>query len=135
MEAAGETANHRTKFSLVEDGWNIRWQQIVIFGKWLTMDESRVDGWYKSMMTCGPEPKPIRTGTTLYTLCITHGPLATLKLHACVYGCAKDEDLDGKHTHTETLQEWVNLYDLILELFKGEGRWVTMDSAYMIIYE
>ena len=75
-------ATHRTKFSMVEDGWNNRWQEIVNFGKWLTMDESRVAGWYKSMMTCGPEPKPIRTGATLHTLCITHGPLATFKLHA-----------------------------------------------------
>ena len=131
VEHDGSTAAHRTKFSMVEDGWNSRWQEIVNFGKWLTMDESRVAGWYKSMMTCGPEPKPIRTGATLHTLCVTHGPLATFKLHARVYGGAKDDDLDGIHTHTTNLQKWVNLYDLILKPFKGKGRCVTMDSAYM----
>ena len=83
------------------------------------------------MITCGPEPKPIRTGATLHTLCITHGPLVTFKLHDRVYGGAKDDDLDGIHDHTLNLQKWVNLYDLILKPFKGKGRCVTMDSAYM----
>ena len=41
----GSTAAHQTKFSMVEDGWNSRWQKIVNLGKWLTMDESRVTGW------------------------------------------------------------------------------------------
>ena len=131
VEADDDTATHRTKFSIVEDRYNARWQEIVNFGKWLTMDESRVAGWYKSMITCGPEPKPIRTGATLHTLCVTHGPLATFKLHARVYGGAKDDDLDGIHDHTSNLQKWVNLYDRILKPFKGMGRCVTMDSAYM----
>ena len=73
--------------------------------------------------------KPIRTGATLHTLCITHGPLATFKLYARMYGGAKDDDLDGIHNHTSTLQKWVNQYDLILEPIKGEGRCVTMDSV------
>ena len=97
------------------------------------MDESCVAGWYKSMMTCGPEPKPkpIRTGATLHTLCITNGPLSTFKLHARVYGGAKDDNLNGIHSNTSNLQKWVNLYDLILQPFKGKGRCVTMDSVYM----
>jgi hypothetical protein len=31
-------------------------------------------------MTIGPEPKPIQTGATLHTVCITNGPLS-LMLH------------------------------------------------------
>jgi hypothetical protein len=33
-------------------------------------------------MTIGPEPKPIRTGATLHTICVTDGPLSTYKLFA-----------------------------------------------------
>ena len=29
------------------------------------------------------------------------------------------------------MQKWVNMYDLMLGLFKGAGWCVTMDSAYM----
>ena len=83
-------------------------------------------------MICGPKPKPIRTQATLHTSCVTHGPLSTYKVFAQVYGGAKNEDLsNNKHTNTTNLQKWVNLYNLILEPFKGKGRCVTMDSAYM----
>jgi hypothetical protein len=44
-----------------------RWQACVNPGKWITTDESRVAGWYHSVMTIGPDPKPIRTGATLHT--------------------------------------------------------------------
>ena len=83
-------------------------------------------------MTCGPKPKPIRTGATLYTLCVTHGPLSTYKVFAWVYGGAKDEDLSNKkHANTSNLQKWVNLYNIMLDSFKGKGLYVIMDSAYM----
>ena len=49
-----------------------------------------------------------------------------------MYGGAKDEDLSNmKHANTSNLQKWVNLYNLMLSPFKGKGRCVTMDSAYM----
>ena len=48
-----------------------------------------------------------------------------------MYGGAKDNNLDGIHDNTSNLQNGVNLYDLILQPFKGKGRCVTMDSAYM----
>ena len=51
------TATYQTKFGIVEDGFNSWWQEIVNFGKWLTIDESQVAGLYKSMMQCGSEPK------------------------------------------------------------------------------
>ena len=98
----------------------------------MTADESQVAGWYKSKMTCGPKPKPIHTGATLHTLCVTHGPLSTYKVFARVYGGAKDEDpSNNKHTNTTNLQKWVNLYNLILEPLKGKWRCVTIDSVYM----
>jgi hypothetical protein len=48
-----------------------------------------------------------------------------------VYGGKSDEDLDGANQHTESTQKWVNLYSIMLDQFKGAGRKVTMDSAYM----
>ena len=85
-EPAEDTARHRRKFAVIEDAYNKRWQAIVKFGRWMTADESRVAGWYHSPMTVGPEPKPIRTGATLHSLCITHGPLRAFKLFVRVYG-------------------------------------------------
>ena len=104
---------------------------IVNYGKWMTADESRVAGWYNSMMTVGPEPKPIRTGATLHTLCITEGPLSSYKLFARVYGGKSDGDLNKETENASTLQKWINLYNIMLHQFKGKGRGVTMDSAYM----
>ena len=125
------TARHRRKFGTLEGGYTNRWQAMVIFGREMTADESRVAGWYHSPMTVGPEPKPIRTGATFHSLCMTKGRLRTYKLWVRAYGGKSDEDLDGANQHTETMQKWVNLYDIMLDPFKGVGRNVTMDSAYM----
>jgi hypothetical protein len=54
-----------------------RWQAIVNPGRWITTDESRVAGWYHSVMTFGPDPKPIRT-EQLSTLLVS---LKDLLLH------------------------------------------------------
>ena len=97
----------------------------------MTADESRAAGWYKSMMTIGPNPKPIRTGATLHTLCVTEGPLASYKLFSRVYGGKSDDDLNKETENASTLQKWINLYNIMLHPFKGKGRGVTMDSAYM----
>ena len=40
VESVDTTASHQTEFTLVEDGFNSWWQEIVNFEKWLTMDES-----------------------------------------------------------------------------------------------
>ena len=53
-EAPDTTARHQKKFSMVEDAYKRRWQAMVNFGKWITADESRVAGWYHSVITCGP---------------------------------------------------------------------------------
>ncbi|KAL7525224.1 hypothetical protein ACHAWF_001263 [Thalassiosira exigua] len=82
-------------------------------------------------MTQGPEPKPIRTGATLHTLCVTDGDLSTYKLFARAYGGKTDGDLNHVHENTATMQKWVNLYDIMLDSFKGKGHCVTMDSAFM----
>ena len=82
-------------------------------------------------MTIGPEPKPIRTGATLHTVCITEGPLHTYKLFARVYGGRFDEDVDVRNSHTATKLKMVSLYDLMLEPYKHKGHCVVMDSAYM----
>ena len=97
----------------------------------MTVDESRVAGWYKSHMIYGPESKPIRTGATLHTLCVTNRPLSTYNLFARLYGSAKDDNLNRKHKNASNLQTWVNLYNLMLEPFKGKWRCMTMESAYM----
>jgi hypothetical protein len=59
VRAAPSTASHRLKHGWLEDVYNKRWQAIVTPGRWITTDESRVEGWYHSVMTIGPEPKPI----------------------------------------------------------------------------
>ena len=82
-------------------------------------------------MTIGPEPKPIRTGLTLHSLCVMKGPLSTYKLFVRAYGVKSDEDLNTNHNNTATFQKWVNPYDNMLENFKGKVHYVTMDSAYM----
>jgi hypothetical protein len=82
-------------------------------------------------MTIGPEPKPIRTGATLHTVCITNGPLHTYKLFARVYGGKSDEDINVHNEHTATKLKMVSLYNLMLHPFKEKGHCVVMDSAYM----
>jgi hypothetical protein len=63
-------------------------------------------------MTIGPEPKPIQTGATLHTVCITEGPLSTYQLFARVYGGKSDEDSNVHNQHTVTKLKMVSLYDL-----------------------
>jgi hypothetical protein len=82
-------------------------------------------------MTVGPEPKPIRTGATLHTVCVTEGPLSTYKLFARTYGGKTDEDMNKRNEHTVTKLKMVSLYDFILDPFKNKGHCVVMDSAYM----
>jgi hypothetical protein len=107
----------------LEDGYNKRWQAIVNFGKWITTDESRVAGWYHhSVMTIGQEPKLIRTGATLQTVCVTHGPLSTNKSFARTYGGKGDEDINRHHKHTVTKLKMVSLYSFMLDLaLCGDG--------------
>mmetsp|Transcript_2847 Transcript_2847/g.5763 ORF Transcript_2847/g.5763 Transcript_2847/m.5763 type:complete len:366 (+) Transcript_2847:358-1455(+) len=125
------TAQHQKKHGQLEDAYNKRWQSIVNFGRWVTGDKSRLAGWYHSVMKIEPEPKPIRTGMTLHSLCVTHGPLRTYKLFVRAYGGRSDEDLDTKHQNTATLQKWINLYNIMLDNFKGQGHCVTINSVYM----
>jgi hypothetical protein len=70
-----------------------RWQAIVNPGKWITTDESQVVGWYHSVITIGPEPKPIRIGATLHTACVTKGSLSSYKLFASVYVGKFDQEI------------------------------------------
>ncbi len=82
-------------------------------------------------MTIGPDPKPIRTGATLHTACVTKGPLATYKIFARVYGGDGDQDINRKNPHTVSRLKMVSLFDFMLHAFKGKGHCVVMDSAYM----
>lgn len=60
-----EVSHHRHKFKHIDDRYNYRWEKCLDFGKWVTTDESHVDGCYKFSITVGPEPKPKRTGATM----------------------------------------------------------------------
>jgi hypothetical protein len=84
-------------------------------------------------MTIGPKPKPILTGATLHTICITAGPLRTYKLFGRVYGGKSDEDIDVHNPHTVNKLKMVSLYDFMLESFKHKGHCVVMDSTYYIM--
>ena len=102
---------HRRKFGDVKDAFNKKWKECVTFGKWLTFNEIRVAGWYHSPITCGPEPKSIRTVAMIHSLCVKKGPLASYKVHVRVYGVKSDEELSQSSTHTGTVQKWFNLLD------------------------
>jgi hypothetical protein len=135
VEAEPGTANHRLKHGRLEDGYNKvctvmlllfesilnflssflpsllkRWQACVNPGMWITTDESRVAGWYHSVMTIGPDPKPIRIGATLHTACITKGPLATYKVFTRVYGSEGDQDINRRNPHTVNRLKMVSLH-------------------------
>ena len=131
QEPGEDTAAHRRKFSILEDGCNRRWQAMVNFGKWLTADESRVAGWHKSCMTLGPEPKPIRTGATLHSLCVTEGKPSTCKSFARVCGGKNDGDLNRRHPNTASVLKFVTLCSIILNSFRGKGHCLVVDSAHM----
>jgi hypothetical protein len=77
VESPIDIAHHCRKFGIFEDSFNARSKAAVIFGRRLTMDESCTPGWYHGPITQGPEPKPVRTGGTMHTVCVTDGPLAT----------------------------------------------------------
>ena len=131
IEAPDGTAQHRKKFSMLEDAYNRRWQSIVTFGKWLTADESRVAGWYHLVITEGPLPKPCRTGATLHSLCVTEGPLRTYKLFVRAFGGKTDMDMNKQHPNLTELGKSVTLYSIMLKPFFGRGHCLVMDSAYM----
>ena len=97
----------------------------------MTANESRLAGWNHSPCTIGPDPKPIRTGATLHTLAITRGKLQFYKLYARCYGGKDDGDIQGRHQHTVGQQKFINLFDIMLSSFRGNGHYVTCDSAYM----
>jgi hypothetical protein len=130
---APAAAKHRKKFGMVEDAFNARWKELVTYGLHITFDESRVAGWYKSSITIGPEPKPIRTGATLHSMCVTFGPLASFKLHVRVYGGREDEDMNKQNLNVAGSgnQKFINLLETFFADFMGRGHMATMDSAYM----
>jgi hypothetical protein len=66
-----DVEHHHRQFKHIEDGFNKQWKEVVKFGRWITADEPRVAGWYSSAITIGPEPKPIRTGATIHSICVT----------------------------------------------------------------
>jgi hypothetical protein len=103
VESPPDVAHHRRKFAIVENAFNGKLKVVVIFGRRLTMDESHTPGWYNGPITQGPEPKPIRTGATMHTVCVTDGLLATYKLHAQTFGGKTDEDLQSRHINVATM--------------------------------
>ncbi len=76
------------------------------------------------MMTIGPEPKPIRTGATLHSLAVSLCILAGYKRKS-------DGKLGMRHKNCEMIQKRINLMLKMINEYKDEGRYVTMDSAYM----
>ncbi len=56
-------------------------------GHCVIMDSMYVARWCNIAITIGPEPKPIRKGTTIYSMCVSKGNLAGYKLNAHTFGC------------------------------------------------
>jgi hypothetical protein len=86
---------------MVEDVFNVRWKELVSYVLHTTFDENRFAGWYNSSITIVPEPKPIRTGATLCSMCVTFGPLETFKLHVRTYGVREDKDMTKSNPNVE----------------------------------
>ena len=119
-DSPSNVAHHRCKFAIVEDAFNERWKAAVIFGRQITMDKSRTAGHYHSPITQGPDPKPICTGATYHTTCITDRSLAMYNLHARTFGGKMGDDLQSCHINTAMTQKWVNLISLLLNAIKGK---------------
>ena len=126
-----EMTSHRRKFGEVKDALNRRWKECVTAGKSLMHDENCIAGWYKNKITCGPEPKPIRTGATLHSLAVLFGILARYKLHVRMFVGKNDGNLGMRHENCMSIQKWINLLSLMIDDYKGVGRYITMDSVYM----
>jgi len=128
---APPTAKHRTKFAIVEDAHNVRWKVVIKHGADSTYDETRCSGAYPGPIVIGPEPKPIRTGATIHSMCVTKGPLKSYMLHIRVYGGKTDSDIKKINPHVGSQQVFINLLEVFLEYYMGRGCTCTMDSAYM----
>jgi hypothetical protein len=122
---------HCRKFGEVQQQYCKRWQACVTPGRAITMDESRVAGWYHSGITCGPEPKPVRTGATAHTVCVTNGKFARFLLAWRIYGGRNDEGLSAPVSGSQGRGKWIQLFDELVKPWYGKGHIVTMDSAYM----
>jgi hypothetical protein len=44
FEPLPEVERHRKKYEHIEDGYNKRWKECVIFGRWITAEKSRLAG-------------------------------------------------------------------------------------------
>ena len=66
----------------------------------------------------------------IHSLCVTFGLLWTYKLYVHVYGRKSDKELDHVCKHTGTTQKWINLFDKVLDTYKGKGCCITMESVY-----
>jgi hypothetical protein len=121
MHVLPNTAQHQWKFSEIEDGINRRWKECLTAGMAMTHDESRITGWYKSKITCGPKPKPIWTGATLHLMPVLFGPLTGYKLHARTFSGKNNGNLGMVHENFALIQKWINLMLLMLKDYKGQG--------------
>ena len=120
-----EGPRHSRKFGELQRRYCERWQSMVLPGRDLCMDESRVPGWYHSAMTLGPDPKPVRTGSTAHTICVGQGPLMRFLMAWRTYGGRTDEGLASLDTG-----KWIQLFDTMVKPWIGKGHVVTLDSAY-----
>ncbi len=64
-------------------------------------------------------------------MAVSFGPLAGYKLHARMFGRKNNGNLGMVHKNCASIQKWINLMSLMLKDYKGQGRYVTMDLAYM----
>ena len=63
---------------------------------------------------------------------MAHGNLASYKLFARCYGGKPDNDLTNTYYENAVSdQKWINLYEMMLNPFKGKGYYVTCGSVYM----
>jgi hypothetical protein len=64
-------------------------------------------------------------------MAMSFSPLAGYKLHAHTFGGKNNSKLGMQHKNCVSIQKWINLMMLMVDIYEGEGRYATMDPAYM----
>ena len=85
-------------------------------------DKSQVAGWYPGGLTKEPEPKPIRTGVTLHSMCVIKGYM----LHVRTYGGKNDKDIKKNSWGSLSIYKYLTLDSV----YTGELLAQVVDKAW-----
>jgi hypothetical protein len=98
-------------------------------GMALTHDKSHIAGWYKSKITCGPEPKPIQTCMTPHSMALLFGILLQDINFTRVYSAGRTMKI-WCYDNCASIQKWINLMSLMLGEYKIKIRGGTLQWTW-----